>query len=122
LGSNAYHSTCQGFRRRKLGRPKKPDDGGNTEDAGDFASFIERLEQDIIDIYHGDGEEFDTVLNHIVMLTIMSLSEGRPLFPNLMDEPYLYAHYIKNVVRDEIHQDRIIAEKQAADIAALNRK
>lgn len=75
------------------------------------------MEEDVKDCFH--GEVSDVTLGMIVNLTVASLFENRPLFPNPLEEPYFYKTYIKTWVREEIDMDRAIANKQVADIRAL---
>lgn len=41
----------------------------------------------------------DPVLAVLIDITLASIQENRPLFPNLMDEPILYRHFKEAVSR-----------------------
>jgi hypothetical protein len=53
-------------------------------------------------------------------MTVISIREDRPLFPNPLDEPILYRRYIKRWVKEELEGIDAINRKQAEDIARLN--
>ena len=71
------------------------------------------LEEAVKDhILTGDG---DPVLRVLVDLTAASITEERPLFPNLLEEPAFFRKYFKSWVREGLLER---AKLQAAEEAA----
>ena len=60
------------------------------------------------------GSTDDSVLDYLVGLTLTAIGEARPLFPNLLEEPYFYQRYFRKWVAEGLEELRKIAESETA--------
>jgi hypothetical protein len=63
------------------------------------------------DIVYGEAVD-DPVLESLLVMTLKEINEGRPLFPNPMDEPLLYGRYFKRWVREAVKKLQKFNEEQ----------
>lgn len=54
------------------------------------------------------------MLDYLVGLTLTAIGEARPLFPNLLEEPYFYQRYFRKWVAEGLEELRKIAESETA--------
>ena len=79
-----------------------------------YQDFLQDIEDDIRAAVGGESD--DIALNHLVELSIASHRDGRPLFPNILDEPAFWRRHFHRLVKAVLDEEDAL---QAATYAAM---
>lgn len=66
------------------------------------------------------GESRDFHLGALLEITVLSIREGRPLFPSILDEPVFYRRHFKRWVEEYIEEETAIHRVAQGALAAPN--
>jgi len=90
------------------GQPK-PDEAAGGDGLTDVQRELIELEEYIKDaIITRSGD--DRMLAIVLDIVLSSIADGRPLYPNIFDEPIFYRRYIKPWIEEGLREAAKIAE------------
>jgi hypothetical protein len=87
------------------GGPKRVD-GDETGGISPFEALLNHRESAVSDVVLG-GPTSDPMLVALLELTITSIRDERPVYPNLIDEPILFRHFRRFVRKALDAQEKI---------------
>jgi hypothetical protein len=92
--------------------PKSPG-GDDVEETSRYEDLLADIEEAVEEAILS-GQTKDHVLASLLEVTIISTRDGRPLFPNPLDEPILYRQFQRMVASALGEADKVEDERQQA--------